>query len=150
MHWKLHSICGKIIILKNNLEKMRKKWGKSFCSEFSLPIKPFAASHSPPCWRAKVALGQDKQKANIVLNGDFLCLSHPSLTFALQHGSFVPREWLAAKGAIWRPEQCMHMYVKICLVIPWQSPPTQTVQPFELVKSGCFLIIEESHEGVSH
>ena len=29
-------------------------------------IEPFAASHSrgtkPPCWRAKVALGQDKQK----------------------------------------------------------------------------------------
>ena len=53
---------------------MYKKWGKSFCSEFSLQIKPFAASHSPPCWRAKVALGQDKQKADIVLNGDFLCL----------------------------------------------------------------------------
>ena len=39
MHWKLHSICGKIIILKNNLEKMYKKWGKAFCSEFSLPLQ---------------------------------------------------------------------------------------------------------------
>ena len=26
------------------------------------------------------------------------CLSCPSATFALQHGSFVPREWPAAKG----------------------------------------------------
>ena len=25
------------------------------------------------------------------------CLSCPSATLALQHGSFVPREWLAAK-----------------------------------------------------
>ena len=80
--------------IENNLEQMYKKWGKSFCSEFSLQIKPFAASHSPPCWRAKakVAQGQDKQKANIILNGNFLCLSHPSATFALQHGSFVPCE----------------------------------------------------------
>ena len=80
--------------IENNLEQMYKKWGKSFCSEFSLQIKPFAASHSPPCWRAKakVAQGQDKQKANIILNGSFLCSSHPSATFALQHGSFVPCE----------------------------------------------------------
>ena len=26
------------------------------------------------------------------------CLSCPCATFALQRGSFVPREWLAAKG----------------------------------------------------
>ena len=62
--------------------------------------RPFAASHSrgkkPPRWRAKVALGQDKQKTYIILNGNFLCLSCPSVTFALQHGGFVPREWLAA------------------------------------------------------
>ena len=62
---------------------MYKKWGKSFCSEFSLQIKPFADSHSPLCWRAKVALGQDKQKANIILNGIFLCLSRPSATCTL-------------------------------------------------------------------
>ena len=40
----------------------------------------FAASHSrgtkPPCWRTKVALGQD------------------------QHGGFVPREWLAVMGLL--------------------------------------------------
>ena len=65
----------------------------------------FATSHSrgtkPPRWRAKVALGQDKQKTNyIILDGNFLCLSCPSATFALQHGGFVPREWLAAKGLL--------------------------------------------------
>ena len=68
--------------------------------------RPFAASSSrgtkPPRWRAKVALGQDKQKTYtgeyIIVNGNFLCLSCPSATFSLQHGGFVPREWLAAKG----------------------------------------------------
>ena len=65
----------------------------------------FAASHSrgtkPPRWRAKVALGQDKQKTYfIILNGNFLGLSCPSATFALQNGGFVPREWLAAKGLL--------------------------------------------------
>ena len=46
--------------------------------------RPFAASHSrgtkPPCWRAKVALGQDKPKAYIILNGNLLCFSCPSAT----------------------------------------------------------------------
>ena len=62
--------------------------------------RPFAASHScgakPPCWRATVVLGHDKQKAYIILNDNFLCLSCPSVTFALQHGGFVPQ--LATKG----------------------------------------------------
>ena len=40
----------------------------------------------------------DKIKADIILNGNFLCLSCPSATFALQFGGFIPREWLAAKG----------------------------------------------------
>ena len=30
--------------------------------------------------------------------GNFLCLSPPSASLALQYGGFVPREWLAAKG----------------------------------------------------
>ena len=59
--------------------------------------RPFAAFHSRgtklPCWNAKVVLGQDQQKAHIILNGNFLCLSCPSATFASQHGGFVPREW---------------------------------------------------------
>ena len=36
----------------------------------------------------------------IILNSNFLCLSYRSATFALQHGAFVPREWLAAKGLL--------------------------------------------------
>ena len=66
--------------------------------------RPFAASHSrgtkPAYWRANVGLGQDKQKAYIILNGNFLCLSCPSATFALQYGGFVPRDRLAAKGLL--------------------------------------------------
>ena len=54
----------------------------------------------PPSWRAKVTLGQDKQKAYIILNGNFIGLSCPSATFALQHGGLIPREWLAAKGLL--------------------------------------------------
>ena len=60
--------------------------------------RPFATSHSRgtklPGWRAKVALGQDKkQKTEIILNENFLCLSCPSATFALQHGVFVIGEY---------------------------------------------------------
>ena len=67
----------------------------------SIYITPcLAASHSrgtkPPCWDANIALGQAQQKA--YLNGNFLCLSCPSATFASQHGGFVPLEWKAAKG----------------------------------------------------
>ena len=71
---------------------------------FEVVSRLVAASHSrgtkPPCWRANVALRQDKQKANIILDNNCLCLSCPSVTFALQHGGFVPREWLAAKGLL--------------------------------------------------
>ena len=71
--------------------------------EFNMD-RPFAAFHSrgakPPCWDAKVALGQDQQKANIIFNGNFLCLSCTSATFTSQHGGFIPREWKAAKGLL--------------------------------------------------
>ena len=41
----------------------------------------------------------DKSKnAYFIVNSNFLCLSCPGATFALQHGNFVPPEWLAAKG----------------------------------------------------
>ena len=73
--------------------------------EFNMD-RPFAAFHSrgakPPCWDAKVALGQDQQKVYIILNGNCFCLSCPSATFASQHGGFVPREWKAAKGLLRR------------------------------------------------
>ena len=75
--------------------------------------RPFAASHSrgtkPPFWRAKVALKQDKQKTYIILNGKFLFLSCPSVTSSLQHGSFVPREWLAAKGLLTKRTQTVEV-----------------------------------------
>ena len=45
--------------------------------------------------------GQVKQKKYIILNCNFLCLSCPSATFAHQHGGFVSREWLAARGLLW-------------------------------------------------
>ena len=71
--------------------------------EFNLD-RPFAAFHSrgtkPPCWDAKVALGQDQQKADIILNGNCFCLSCTSAIFASQRGGFVPREWKAAKGLL--------------------------------------------------
>ena len=79
----------------------RKEW--ILCSETLNRL--FEASHSrdtkPPSWREKVALGLDKQNTYyIILNGNFLCLSCPSATFALQHGGFAAREWLAAKGLL--------------------------------------------------
>ena len=52
----------------------------------------------PPCWRAKVSLGRDKQRKLQFKIMCVSCLSCPSVTFALQRGGFVPREWLAAKG----------------------------------------------------
>ena len=83
--------------------------------EFNMD-RPFAAFHSrgakPPCWEAKVALGQDQQKAYIILNGNFLCLSCPSATFASQHGGFVPREWHAScKGLIKTTQSPPRMHI---------------------------------------
>ena len=75
---------------------------KIFADAETCRNRPFAVSHSrgtkPPRWRTKVVLGQNKQKTYIILNGNFLCLSCPSATFALQHGGFVPPEWLTEKG----------------------------------------------------
>ena len=39
---------------------------------------------------------------NIIWNSNFLCSSCTSVTFASQHGGFVPREWKAAKGLLRR------------------------------------------------
>ena len=63
-----------------------------------------AVSHlrgtKPSCWRAKVALGQDKWRKLPYKIMCSLCLSCPSATFARQRGSFVPRELLAAKNLL--------------------------------------------------
>ena len=66
--------------------------------------RPFSASHSrgtkPSCWRAKVALGKDKQKTYIILNCNLLCLSCPSASFSLQHGAFCTMWMASCKGPI--------------------------------------------------
>ena len=87
--------------------------------------RPFAATHlrstKPPHWRVKVALGQGKQKIYITWNGNFLSLSCPSATFALQHGGFVPREWIAAKGLLLLSVIieliCGHQTTRFCLFV---------------------------------
>ena len=40
---------------------------------------------------------------------DVFCLSCPSATFAHQHGGFVPREWLPAKGLFGVVEGCTNV-----------------------------------------
>ena len=64
---------------------------------------PLAASHSrdtkPPCWRAKVALGQDKQR-KLPFQIMYVLFVLSQCDFTLQHGGFVSREWLAAKGLL--------------------------------------------------
>ena len=61
--------------------------------------RPFAACQPRgtklPYWRAKVTLGQDKQRKLPFKIMYALYLSCPS---ALQHGGFVPHEWLVTKG----------------------------------------------------
>ena len=61
------------------------------------------------CWRAKVALGQDKQRKLPFQIMYVFCLSCPSATFALQRGGFVPREWLAAKGLLLTTTRMFYM-----------------------------------------
>ena len=82
--------------------------------------RPFTACHSrgtkPPCWDAKVALGQDQPKAYII----FVC---PSATFASQHGDFVSGEWQAAKGLLPMRRSCWHRrcsQLRHCGHISWQ------------------------------
>ena len=48
-------------------------------------------------------MGQDQQKACIILNGNLICLSRLSATFASEYAGFVPREWKPAKA--YCPEQ---------------------------------------------
>ena len=89
------------------------KLSRLYCEQVT-DNRPFAASHSrgtkPPCWRP---LGHVKQKASIILNGNFLCLSCPSATFALQDADFVPHEWQAAKGPI---DCLLTMFLRVCSV----------------------------------
>ena len=78
-----------------------------------LLYRPFAGSHllgtKLPCWRAKGALEQVKQRKLPFKIMHAFCLSCPSPTFALQYGGFVPREWLAAKGLL--GQICLQMCI---------------------------------------
>ena len=65
----------------------------------------FAASHlrgkKPPCWRAKVALGQDKQKTYLILNSNFLCCLVPGRLFLSSTAVLFCARWMASyKGPI--------------------------------------------------
>ena len=80
------------------------KYLATILTSISKNNRPFAASHSRrtkrPYWRAKEALGQDKQRKLLFKIMYAFCLSCLSAFFALQHGGFVPRERLAAKGLL--------------------------------------------------
>ena len=54
-----------------------------------------------PCWGVREGRSETRQTKSSLQT--FLCLFCPSATFALQHGGFVPREWLAAKGLLHYP-----------------------------------------------
>ena len=82
------------------------RFTQSLLMKAEMGNRPFAATHSrgtkPPCWRGKVALGKDKQRKLPFQIMYVFCLSCPSATFAFQHSGFIPREWLAAKGLLWK------------------------------------------------
>ena len=113
-----------------------------------LANRPFAASNSRatklPCWRAKVALGQDKQKEHIILNGNIPHLSCPSATFALQHEGFVPR---TVNG------QLQRAFFSLSLVtVPEAFAKVNLIQfPSSKVADGrkfCFMAYEKSLGGI--
>ena len=66
----------------------------------------FAASHAFTWYKTAVLESKSRtgtrltKKITISYYMYVFCLSCPSATFALQRGSFVPREWLAAKGLL--------------------------------------------------
>ena len=82
--------------------------GRHFKRKENWGVGPLQVSiHVVQCHRTgehwRVALGQDKQKAYIIVNSNYLWLSFPRVTFALQHGGFLLLEWPAVKGAYWVP-----------------------------------------------
>ena len=86
-----------------------------------------AACHSrgtkQPCWDAKVAMGQDKQRKLPFKIMYAFCWSCPSATFASQHGGFVPREWQATKGLfILGPGRHVKSLYKACHLLEVATP----------------------------
>ena len=102
--------------------------------------RPFAACHSrgtkPPCWDANVALGQDQQKAYIILNANFL--------FFLKIQTGISRVQSGSLETLFRNScskffslftrfdnswQGNHNSVKQITAGPWQSPSPVTNRP---------------------
>ena len=92
--------------------------------------RSFAASQSrgtkPPYWRAKVALGQDKQRKLPFKIMYAFCLSRPSATFAHQYSGFISREWPAAKGLLKRSNENMTLVSETSA--PLNKKPTDSPQ----------------------
>ena len=63
-------------------------------------------------------------KRQTILNGNFLCLSCPSATFASQLGGFVPREWQGAKDLFGLNND--KYSVASLLSMKWQNELTNT------------------------
>ena len=78
--------------------KRKGNWG---VGPLQLSIDVVQCRRTGEHWR--VALGQDKQKAYVIINSNYLWLTFPSVTSALQLGGFLLLEWTAVKGAYWVP-----------------------------------------------
>ena len=90
--------------------------------------RPFAACHSRGTKLPKVPLGQDQQKADIILNGNFLSLSCPSATFRpsmtvlyyengkLQRAFFPSRKDYSSKGVLTRDQIRTCNWTILCLL----------------------------------
>ena len=114
----VHQHGRRFIVLEHQYGRREVVWKRSIITSKHLLIRNHekalnAACHSrgtkPPCWNAKVVLGQDQQKAYIILTSNVLCFSCPSATFASQHGSFVPREWQAAKVLLYQTTSVVYV-----------------------------------------
>ena len=89
---------------------------KDTSAEAEITNRPFAACHSRGTKLPKVALGQHQQKADIILNGNFLFLSCPSATLRpsmtvlyhengkLQRAYFPSRKDYSSKGVLTRDQ----------------------------------------------
>ena len=110
--------------------------------------RSFAAGNSS---RAKHKLGQNKQKDHITENCNFLCLCSFNESLALQHGDFVPGEWIAScKGPMcpdpdWRFRktiifQIQPIHTSISLMQIWND--LQLDVGFLLVQDGVVVVSE--------
>ena len=103
-YWSIVQNCAKqpVFLCRSRTRERAHERSENACDARALRAKtsfdgnkPFAASYScgakPPCWKAKVALGQAKQRKLPFQVMNVFCLSCPCTTFALQRGGFLPR-----------------------------------------------------------